>query len=89
MGHFVAGLLECQLLVMKPLIAGPLQALDRLQRRLNRQGLDAFEHLLRYQTISFQSTEANATTRRDASMLKMAPSLPSQTEPNMRSKPGR
>src|SRR5215471_17591077 len=61
MRHLVARLLECQILVMEPFIAGPLQALDRLQRCLNRQGLDAFEHLLGYQTISFQSTEAYAT----------------------------
>src|SRR6516225_5503062 len=63
MRHLVARLLECQLLVVEPFIAGALQALDRLQRCLNRQGLEAFEHLLRYQTISFQSAEADATGR--------------------------
>src|SRR5215471_21597512 len=63
MRHLVARLLECQILVMEPFISSPLQALDRLQRCLDRQGLDAFEHVLRYQTISFQSTEADATGR--------------------------
>jgi hypothetical protein len=63
MRHLVARLLECKLLVMDPFIASPLQALDYLQRCLNRQGFYAFEHLLRYQTISLQSTEADATGR--------------------------
>src|SRR5215470_9511669 len=63
MRHLVPRLLECQLLVMEPFIAGPLQALDRLQRCLKCEGLDAFERLLRYQTICFQSTEADATGR--------------------------
>src|SRR5262249_37381587 len=61
MRHLVACLLNGELLVMKPFVPGTLQAPDGLQRCLNPQGPGAFEHMIRYQSISFQSTKADAT----------------------------
>src|SRR5262245_51281428 len=63
MRHLVACLLQGELLLMNPFVPGTLQALDRLQRCLNPQGLEAFEHLIRYQTISFQPTKADTAGR--------------------------
>jgi hypothetical protein len=63
MGYLIARPLETQLLVMDPLISRALQTLGRLQRRLNRKRLEAFEYLLRDKTIGSHSTEADATFR--------------------------